>query len=179
MVVALRDHHEAEDATHEVFLKMLLGLPRYELRSVPFRAWLFRIARNHLLDRMAQLSRVEAGQPAELSRLLDDRAPVLERGPWPPGLSDEEFVRLIQWLPLGQRQVLVLRFVFDMSFAEIATALDISESGARNLQRRAFAKLRPRLAPQRTGLNEGQVSRFAMRMLPRPRTVLAARLRAL
>lgn len=183
MVVALRDHHEAEDAAHEVLMKMLVALPRYELRGIPFRAWLFRIARNHLLDRMAELGKADSEGPDELQRRLDDESAGAEAGPWMRGLSDDEFLRLIQWLPLGQRQVLVLRFVFDMNFAEIGLALGVSECGARNLQRRAFQKLRPRLAPQRAEpareAGEGRVSRFAMRLLTRPQPVLAARLRAL
>jgi RNA polymerase sigma-70 factor (ECF subfamily) len=178
MVVALHDHHEAEDAAHEVFVKMLLALPRYELRDVPFRAWLFRIARNHVLDRLQQLRRVDPGRPAEVLQLLDDgltdsaATTLLE-------LSDDDFLRVIQFLPLMQRQVLVLRYVFDLSFAEIAIALHINDASARNLQRRAFAKLRPRLAHEHMEATEWRMSRLAMRLRPAPRSVLSARLGAL
>jgi RNA polymerase sigma-70 factor, ECF subfamily len=180
MVVALHDHHEAEDAVHEVLLKMLVALPRYEHRGIPFRAWLFRIARNHLLDRTAQLRRIGSESSAALNRRLDRESASAEPGAWARGLGDDEFLKLIQWLPLGQRQVLILRFAFDMSFQEIALALGITQASARTLQRRAFQKLKPRLLPQRAQeLGEQRVSRFAMRLRARPAPVVAARLRAL
>ena len=165
MVVALHDHHEAEDATHEVFLRMLVALPTYEIGDAPFRAWVFRIARNHVLDRLSRLRRSDVSAPAEVQRLLDDRFEDSESVARLGRLSDDEFLRLIQWLPLSQRQVLVLRHAFDLSFAEVGVALGITEASARNMQRRAFAKLRPRLTPRSAELQEGRASRFAMRML--------------
>src|SRR5207248_7184716 len=114
-----------------------------------------------LLDRLKHGQRSEASDPAEVQRLLDDRFEEAEPAARLRRLSDADFLRLIQWLPLAQRQVLVLRHAFDLSFGEIAVALGINEDSARNLQRRAFAKLRPRLAPAA----ERGVSRFAMRLL--------------
>jgi len=178
MVVALHDHHEAQDATHEVFLKMLVALPRYELRGVPFRVWLFRIARNHLLDRKARLRRTELGGSAEVLQLVDERRDTGLEVPL-RALSDDEFLELIKRLPLTQRQVLVLRYIFDMSFDEIGLALHVTPSYARNLQRRAFLKLRPSLTAEREDEAAGRVSRLAMRLLTAPRTVITARLRAL
>jgi RNA polymerase sigma factor (sigma-70 family) len=46
----LGDAKSAEDATSEVFAKVLAALPRYEAREPSFRAWLFRIAHNVVLD---------------------------------------------------------------------------------------------------------------------------------
>src|SRR5687768_16026053 len=50
LVVSLGDHHAAEDAAHEVFTRALRALPRYQQRGLPFGHWLFRIARNHVVD---------------------------------------------------------------------------------------------------------------------------------
>src|SRR5437588_517470 len=60
--------HEAEDATQQVFLQAMEALPRYELRAVPFRAWLFRIVRNYSIKHLAKHSRVEVEDPDELDR---------------------------------------------------------------------------------------------------------------
>jgi RNA polymerase sigma-70 factor (ECF subfamily) len=177
MVIALRDHYEAQDAAHEVFVKMLTALPRYVDRGLPFRIWLFRIARNHLLDRKARLARVDAGQPADLQRLLDERTDNTAAEAPLRRLSDEDFLKLLERLPLLQRQVLVLRYAFDLQFDDIGLSLDVTPGYARTLHRRAFARLRPRLEEESRGT--GRVSRLAMRLRPAPRMVLAGRLRAL
>src|SRR5688572_28570759 len=47
----VRGHREAaEDLTEEVFVKALRRLGGYQARGLPFAAWLYRIARNHLID---------------------------------------------------------------------------------------------------------------------------------
>jgi RNA polymerase sigma-70 factor (ECF subfamily) len=146
MVVTLRDHHAAEDAVHEVFVRVLRALPRYELRGIPFRIWLFRIARNHVLN-LARGDRPEdTSAPEDVTRNLDRQVDEWEGM---GDLTDDDFLRLIHILPLGQRQVLVLRYAFDMSFAEIASVLGTTSAAARNQQRRAFTALRPRMLARR------------------------------
>src|SRR4051812_15563632 len=50
----LRDDHEAEDVTQHVFAKLMTVLPKYEERSVPFSAWIMRVARNVAVDYLRQ-----------------------------------------------------------------------------------------------------------------------------
>src|SRR5207245_2125482 len=74
----VRDEDEAEDVTSEVFIKAMGALPRYEPRQ-PFLAWLYRIARNAVIDRLRLSSRrtetaltdpaAQAIQNSDLSRL--------------------------------------------------------------------------------------------------------------
>jgi RNA polymerase sigma-70 factor (ECF subfamily) len=143
--VALNDAHEAEDATQQIFVRAFEALPRYEHRKAPFRAWLFTIVRNYTLNQLRRAARVEAMDPSVLSRLEDTRAAEdadLDVLGW---ISDRELL-FIERLPAVQRQTLVLRFMLDLSTAQIASILHRSESDVRVLQTRALRFLRARLS---------------------------------
>ena len=53
----VRDRNEAEDVTSEVFHQALANLARFQWRGVPFAAWLFKIARNSIIDRAKRAAR--------------------------------------------------------------------------------------------------------------------------
>src|SRR5690349_1679891 len=65
--LVLRNHHEAEDATQGVFLKVLEGLGRYERRRQPFRAWLFVVVRNHAVSLLRKEDEL-ALEPEEIAQ---------------------------------------------------------------------------------------------------------------
>src|SRR3954471_6392344 len=66
--IASRIHRpaDAEDLTQLVFVKALEALPRYESRGVPFGGWLFRLARNTVIDHVRTHR-----ETAELEQVLD------------------------------------------------------------------------------------------------------------
>jgi RNA polymerase sigma-70 factor, ECF subfamily len=144
--VALRDPHEAEDVTQQVFINVFEALPRYERRRQPFRAWLFRIVRNRGIDALRRRQRLEPADPVELQRRRDEAAVDEESATraleW---LSDAEILVLIERLPQAQRQVVVLRYMLDLSTVEIAQVLDRSPAAVRQLQHRALRFLEERL----------------------------------
>ena len=139
----LGNHHDAEDATERTFLSALRGLPRFEERARPadgdgastFRVWLFRIAR-HEIAQGRRLRRRHPEAPLEAAGLaadpLDLEAGVVHR--------DEVATawRAIDRLPDDRRRALVLRFVEEMSTAEIAGVLGRSEGAVRVLIHRAL-----------------------------------------
>ena len=53
----VRRPSDAEDLTQLVFVKALEALPRYEARGIPFGGWLFRLARNAIIDQVRTRSR--------------------------------------------------------------------------------------------------------------------------
>jgi RNA polymerase sigma-70 factor (ECF subfamily) len=134
VVRRVRDRHQAEDVTSEVFQQALANLRRFEWRGVPFAAWLFRIAANAIADRARHAAR-ERGRPAPEPG--EDPAPALER--------DEELARLyrrVRDLPADQRRVIEMRFGEEKSIRDIAAELRRSEGAVKQLQFRAVQSLR-------------------------------------
>lgn len=144
----LRDHHEAEDVTQDVFVELLRDLPRYERRDKPFRAWMFAVVRNRGLDELEKRKREIPVDPEELARELESE-PAPEEGfddaevlGW---LSDSDLSVFVERLPETQRRVLVLSFLFELTNPEIAETLETTEQNVRALQSRALRFLRDRL----------------------------------
>jgi RNA polymerase sigma-70 factor (ECF subfamily) len=142
---ALGDFHEAEDVTQRVFLRVLRALPRYEVRpAVPFRAWLFRIARNEALRQLRGQGIVEVEDPTTVERRRDSD-PVEERSDTWDWLSDAELSEQMELLPLAQRQALTLRHLVGFNVHEIGMVLDRTPEAVRMLEHRAMRSLRERL----------------------------------
>ncbi len=169
--VALRDGHEAEDIAQQVFANVIQALPRYEVREdTPFRAWLFRITRNAVLRALSRSGRLRIEEPAELDRRLESPTPRPMSGlDW---LSDDDLAILIERLPLSQRQVILLRYVFEFSTDEIAVALERTPVAVRMLEHRAMRALERRLACMRDGPRH---RRSSMVIPVRPTPALASR----
>ncbi len=128
---------EAEDAVQEVFYKVLRAT------DVPdnFRAWLYRIARNHCFNVLR--ARARRGDQHDLpaaSRLAADATGNLTR------VVKQELrariAHLLAALPLEQREVICLRHGEDLSRAEIAYVLDIPESTVKSRLFQGLKKLR-------------------------------------
>jgi len=131
----VRDHHEAEDITQNVFAKLITAIKKYEQREVPFDAWILRVSRNAALDHL----RAKRAIPTEDVRQVDvGRAQTgLDRG--------RALRQALEDLPEDQREVLVLRHIVGLSPVEIAGALDRTESSVHGLHHRGRRSLRASL----------------------------------
>ncbi len=139
----LGDHHAAEDATERTFLAALANLDRFEERARPadgdgastFRVWLFQIARNAVASERRGRRR-HPQVPLEAAALVADPLDI-EGG---TSTRDEaaHAWRAVGRLPADRRRALVLRFVEEMSTAEIAGILGRSEGAVRVLIHRAL-----------------------------------------
>src|SRR5919107_1982780 len=65
---------DAEDLTQLVFVKALEALPRYESRGIPFGGWLFRLARNAIIDQ-ARTRKDHVSLVAAMTRETEDAGP--------------------------------------------------------------------------------------------------------
>lgn len=140
----LGDQALAEDLTGEVFLRMVAALPGYRPQTAPFRAWLYRIARNLLVDHVRQAGRrpavpleAAAAQPdagADIAALVEHR------------LTQAQLHQALGRLDDAQREVVTLRFLAGLSLNETAAALEKTEAAVKALQHRGLAALRQALA---------------------------------
>lgn len=158
----LGDHHEAEDATERTFLAALTALPRFEERAVPadgegastFRVWLFQIARNAVANRR-RARRRHPEAPLEAAAIVPDPMDVEGRA-----AAREEAAAAwaaVGRLPADRRQALVLRFVDEMSTAEIAGVLGRSEGAVRVLIHRALRSVARDLGAGDLGTGAGDL----------------------
>ena len=130
----------AEDLTAQTFLKALEAIPRYEQRGVPFIAWLLRIAGNLTINyKKAQKN----GHHAQLPETLEDEDRFVSPERSCEAKSNGERVwRFVSQLPHEQRQVVVMRFIDDLPYQEVAHVLGKSVGAVRVIQFRALAALR-------------------------------------
>lgn len=132
------DVQAAEDLASDVMLKVLESLRAYRFRGLPFGAWVFRIARNRLIDLHRRrkrrgevdLSETLAGSLAN-PQSLAERA--LERG---------QLQVALKHLTDEQRQVIVLKFIEGFDNRSIGRIMGRSEGAIKSLQHRALAALR-------------------------------------
>lgn len=136
----------AEDLTSDVFRRMLTGLPQYRPMGLPFRAWLFRIAHNVLVDHYRKESSdmsVELQENEQHGQRAADPASEVEHK-----LTMEEAYRALFELEPSQRDVLALRFLSGLSLREVAQALNRTEASVKALQQRGLAAVRLALVPE-------------------------------
>lgn len=138
------DPAEAEDLTAQLFLKAWEAMPRYQWREIPFSHWLMRLARNAVIDHY-RTARVHGELDPEMASRSPDPQGEYLRGEQLRGLG-----AAIRRLPDDQRTVIVLRFVEDMDYAQVAALMGKSLGALRVIQHRALAALR-RILEQREG----------------------------
>jgi RNA polymerase sigma-70 factor (ECF subfamily) len=129
---------DAEDLTQLVFVKALEALPRYEARGIPFGGWLFRLARNAIIDQV-RTRKDTVSLIAAMTRETEDA------GPEASAALREDLERVAQAmteLTEDQREVIELRFFAGLSVLEAAVAMGRQEGTIRGLQFRAIASLR-------------------------------------
>jgi RNA polymerase sigma-70 factor, ECF subfamily len=144
----LRNHHDAEDAAQECFLRVWKQKDRLSEVGNP-KTWLARIAWTTALDKrraghkMLSLNDGELGQ--ELMESLSDSAPIADEQ-----LAERQrqqlLQRLIAGLPEDLGQTLELSTVQELNSAEIAKVMEIPEGSVRTRLFRARKQLKEKLA---------------------------------
>ena len=132
---------EAEDITHEVFMNAWQNIKHYRPRGFPLSSWLYRIARNGVIDHYrlkknhVELETLEAD--AEVAKVATSIEVELDQG-----LTLEKVKDAIRELSHDQQDVILMRFMEELSHDEIAAALDKSVGAVRLIQHRAINALK-------------------------------------
>jgi RNA polymerase sigma-70 factor (ECF subfamily) len=139
----------AEDVAQEVFLRVYQARERYVPGRAPFRAWLFRIARNLALNARRDRSR-------RRSTVLEDADDLEESGAGPARareqrLDAEALDDAVSRLPSGEREVIALRFKEGLSYEEIGSILGGGAAALKQKTWRALQRLRTLLGAEEEG----------------------------
>lgn len=152
---------DAEDLTERVFMRALRHIGSYSDRGLPFSAWLYRIAHNLVANWYRDNSRRK-----EIS--LEDSPPPAFAGEHPERalVENEERERLlglIRNLAQERQELLILKFVEDLSNAEIGMIMGRSEGAIKSLYHRTLLALRDEMA-RRASL-DAEENRFETSLL--------------
>jgi RNA polymerase sigma-70 factor (ECF subfamily) len=142
--------HDAEDLTARVFQRAMNHIRGYTDRGVPFSAWLYRIAHNLVANWHRDRSRKQ-----EIP--LDDFPIASAKADRPESTlvrsqEQDALLRLIRQLPAERQSLLILKFVENLSNAEIGQIMGRSEGAVKSLYHRTLLALRDQIGDQSINL---------------------------
>lgn len=138
--------HDAEDLTARVFQRAMNHIHNYTDRGVPFSAWLYRIAHNLVANWHRDRSRKQ-----EIP--IDDLPVLPAKGDHPETAlvrteEQDALLRLIRRLPPERQNLLIFKFVENLSNAEIGQIMERSEGAVKSLYHRTLLSLRDEIGGQ-------------------------------
>jgi len=148
----IRDEAEAEDVLQEVFYELLEAV-RLMKPIEQVSAWLFRVARNRIIDlfrrkRPRSLSEAAPGPDPERAGTLEDLLPSPEAGPeaaYARGVLLEQLEAALEELPAEQRAVFLAHEVEGRSFKEMSAESGVNVKTLLSRKHYAVLHLRERL----------------------------------
>jgi RNA polymerase sigma-70 factor, ECF subfamily len=138
--------HDAEDLTARVFQRAMNHIHNYTDRGVPFSAWLYRIAHNLVANWHRDRSRRQEIPITDIPVL-----PAKGDHPETKLVRTEEqdaLLKLIHKLPSERQNLLILKFVENLSNAEIGQIMGRSEGAIKSLYHRTLLALRDQIGDQ-------------------------------
>ncbi len=140
----VREPSDAEDVTSDVFTRAFANIHRYRWQGKSFLAWLYTIARNAVTDRRRRTRPTVD---------IDNAYGIAQEGPTAHdhavrGEQVDALRGAVKHLTTDQQEVLVLRFVENMSSRQVAKVLGKNEGAIRALQFRALGRLRKLLVTE-------------------------------
>ncbi len=144
----IRHKQTAEDLTSTIFLKAVKGLPTFRSNEAPFGAWLYRIARNTVIDH------TRTHKPTQDLETVYDLASKEDIADKANDAINLEAVRAgLSKLSEIQREVLIMRVWDELTHREIGEILDITEGNAKVIFSRAIDNLKDTIPLKTIGEN--------------------------
>ncbi len=134
----LEDTHAAEDVLQEVFLRVYRNLHLYQPEKGAFTTWLHQITVNYCLNQ--RRSRPFIFVP--FSQLLNRKSAPSHFLTQEPGHEDVEIRQALHQLSPKLRSVIILRFYWNLSYAEIAQVLALPIGTVQSRLNQAIGRLR-------------------------------------
>lgn len=128
---------EAEDLSQQVFMKAWEAMYRFKDEGLPFSSWLYRIARNLVIDfYRTKKPNITLEENITIEAVENSEERALENH------EGEELIKALKELTEEQKDVIILRFIEGLSYKEIAKITKKNQPALRILQHRALNKLR-------------------------------------
>ncbi|MDD4931175.1 MAG: sigma-70 family RNA polymerase sigma factor [Candidatus Colwellbacteria bacterium] len=145
ILLKVGQREEAEDLTHQVFLKAWQNIgSKYSDEGLPFSSWLYRIARNTVIDHYRRSRPTIEIEENDTREELISHPDIISRMDIEKGAK--EALEAIKKLGETDRNIIIMRFVEDLSVKEVAEALGKTEGAVKVAQHRALEKIKKILA---------------------------------
>lgn len=139
MLFRVRQREEAEDLTEIVYVKVLEHLKEYKDQGLPFVAWLFRIARNVVIDYWRQKKHVSLTEHQHVTHEEEHIEQVYQE-------QRKEMVwKALSQVAKSDQEIVTFRFIEDLSYEEIAGIMGKTQGAVRVMLHRALVKLKKQL----------------------------------
>jgi len=139
VLIKVGRREEAEDLTHQVFLSAWQNIKKYKDLGYPFGSWLYQIARNQVIDHYRTAKRTQSLEDLDPDYAVsssDDEADTENK------LEMEKIKTALTKLKPLYQDIVIMRFIEELSIKETAAALGKSEGAIKLLQHRAIKQLR-------------------------------------
>jgi len=130
---------EAEDLTHQTFLKAWVNLGAYTPQGYPFGSFLYRIARNLVIDHYRTRKETQALESVEEIATLASSSPHLELE---TKMAMENVRTVLASMKPEYQEVIIMKYIEEMTNGEIADMLEKSEGAVKLLHHRAMKVLK-------------------------------------
>ena len=136
--VRARGVHDIDGVVNDVFLRAFAAIGSFDGDESGFRAWLFTIARNRVIDEARRDSRAPSTTQLDAAAAVAGGDVIVDAE---HRFGDDRVVALLGLLTDEQREVLTLRFVADLTIDQIAETTGRRRGAVKQLQRRALRRL--------------------------------------